>query len=146
MEELPGGSTPSPAPKRPVLLTVLCSLTFLGSGLNIASGLMIALFIEPFRVVLGNIEKTFDLPGMEILKAATPGFFFSTALFYALSLTGAILMWKLKKAGFHFYTIAQILLILAPMYFLKMPGPSLLDIILSDIFIILYSLHLKIMT
>jgi hypothetical protein len=146
MEELPV-NPPSPVtPKRPTLLTALCFLTFLGSGLNLMSSLVIVLLFAQFKAVIENTKQLFNLPGIDILLNARPAFFFFNAVFYALSLGGAILMWRLKKAGFHLYTVAQILLIISPMYFLKIPGPLITDLVLSGIFIILYGLHLKIMS
>jgi hypothetical protein len=145
MEEIPTGSEPTPRPARPVMLTVLCILTFIGSGMNFMSGLLFFAFYDVFLSVLGNLAKTMNLPGMEILQEAKPSFFLFSAFFYALSFAGALLMFNLKKTGFHLYTIAQILLIVATMYFLKLPGPSILDVILSGIFIVLYGIHLKFM-
>lgn len=83
---------------------------------------------------------------MDLLKEARPAFFVFSAAIYALALTGAMMMWKLRRTGFHVYAISQILMIMAPMYFFHLAGPSVLDIILSGIFVILYSTNLKIMS
>lgn len=131
--------------KRPLLLTVLCILTFIGSGLNIFSSLFIGFFFEQFVSVALEIAEKFNLPGVEAITQAPRAFFYSSALFYIGSLAGAVLMWNLKKVGFHMYTVSQILLIIAPMYFMKLQGPSLLDVILSALFVILYSIHLRLM-
>jgi len=130
-------------PKRSQLLTILCILTFLGSGLNVFSSLFIALFFRSFQVIAQEISEQFNLPGMEILVNATPGFFLVSGLLYIGSVTGAVLMWRMRKTGFHVYTIAQILLLIAPMYFLSMPGPSVIELLFSGLFIILYSTQLK---
>ncbi|MFH1160718.1 MAG: hypothetical protein V1733_07205 [bacterium] len=142
-EHLPVPPASEPAPKRPQLLMILCILTFAGSGLNIFSGLIIASFFDAFQTVVQELAEKFDLPGMEILLSAPPSFFLVSALLYGGSVTGAVMMWRLRKVGFHVYTISQILLLIAPMYFLKMPGPSILDLLLSGLFIILYSTQLK---
>ena len=80
-----------------------------------------------------------------MITEGRPVFFFITALLYAVTVGGAILMWNLRKNGFHIYTIAQILQVLAPMYFYHLPSPSFLDIIISGTFVMLYAMHLKIM-
>ena len=67
-------------------------------------------------------------------------------MIYAGAFTGAFMMWKLKKTGFHVYTVSQIFLVLSPMYFFHLPVPYLLDVILSGMFIILYSYNLKYMS
>jgi hypothetical protein len=81
-----------------------------------------------------------------MITEGKPGFFFFTALLYAGAAVGAALMWKLRKNGFHVYTISQILLVLAPMYFYHLPSPSFVDIFISGAFIVLYATNLKLMT
>jgi glucose dehydrogenase len=114
--------------------------------MNFFSSLMISVFYDQFTILAEEINKSFHLPGLEMIMEGKSIFFAVSALIYAGCITGAILMWKLKKAGFHVYTIFQILLILSPMYFFHLPSPSLLDIILSGIFILLYSSNLKYMS
>jgi hypothetical protein len=143
MEETSPPLLPVTKPERPILLTVLCILTFIGSGMNIVSNVLIAVFFDAFRTVAEDISKTFNLPGMQLFLDAKPVFFVFNAGIYVMSLAGAIQMFRLFKRGFHLYTIAQILLLMAPMIFFKLPGPSLLDLFLSGIFVILYSINLK---
>jgi hypothetical protein len=107
---------------------------------------MISLFYDQFTILVESMDKSFHLPGMEMILEGRPLFFAVSAIVNIGCIAGAILMWKLMKAGFHLYTIFQILLILAPMYFFHLPGPSFLDMILSAVFIILYSTNLKYMS
>ena len=143
MEEHPQPPQIPSTPKRPQMLSILCILTFIGSGLNVFSSLFIASFFDAFQVLAEEIGEKYGLPGMEIFLSATPGFFLITALLYSGSVTGAIMMWRLRKVGFHLYTIAQILLLIAPMYFLNLQSPSVLDLIFTGLFIILYSTQMK---
>ena len=146
MEEIYTNPVPESKPTRPSLLNILCILTFIGSGMNFISSLMISVFYNQFAIVAESISKSFQLPGLEMLLESKPVFFAISAMIYAGCITGAILMWKLKKAGFHVYTVFQVLLILSPMYFFHLPSPDLLDMILSGIFILLYSSNLKYMS
>lgn len=146
MEEINPGAATETNPKRPVLLTVLCLLTFIGSGLNLIASFLITIFYKTFRSVSVDISKAFDLPAMDKILNATPSFFLVSALIYALSALGAVEMWNLRKRGFHFYTVAQLILIMLPVYFFNLPIPSVPDIIFSGIFILLYSIHLKYMS
>ncbi|MCX6252723.1 MAG: hypothetical protein NTX61_18465 [Bacteroidetes bacterium] len=143
MEEL----NPQPASeiktKRPLFLTVLCILTFIGSGLNFISSLLISIFFDTFRAVAGELAKTLDFPGMDMILNASHFFFVASFLIYAISAFGAYQMWNLLKRGFHIYTISQILLIISPMYFFKLATPSIADIIFSGLFILLYANNLK---
>jgi hypothetical protein len=143
MEEIQADPVRENKPVRPNLLNILCILTFIGSGMNLVSSFMIAVFYDQFTILAESINKSFQLPGLDMILEGKSMFFGISALIYAGCISGAILMWKLKKAGFHVYTIFQILLILAPMYFFHLPSPSLLDLILSGTFIILYSSNLK---
>jgi len=135
--------TPVTRPIKSRLLSVLCILTFIGSGINLTSGFLVSLFYDEFIAVGSDIARQFDIPGIEMILQAKPVFFWVSSLFYLMSLTGAWMMWNLKKTGFHIYTIAQILLIISPMYFFHLPGPFIFDLILSGIFIILYGTQIK---
>jgi hypothetical protein len=146
MEELPNDEIRPVKPVRPVLLTVLCVLTFVGSGMNLGSSLLVGIFHDTFVRVATEVLKTLNLPGTEAILEASAIFYFASAAVYLLSLAGAYEMLMLRKRGFHIYTVAQILLIMAPMVFLHLPVPSFFDILLSGLFIILYSSQLKFMT
>ena len=146
MEELHPDPVQEQKPERSRLLVILCSLTFLGSGINFISSILIALFYDQFVVIAEAMSKSFNFPGLEMFLDGKPLFFTLSAFIYIGSFVGAALMWKLKKAGFHVYTISQILLILLPMYIFHLPAPSMLEIIFSGIFIILYSSNLKYMS
>ena len=146
MEETTPQILPENKPLRPVLLTVLCILTFIGSGMNLFSSFVIAGFYDVFVEVAREFSKKFNIPGIDLLLETKPVYFLVTGLFYACSLVGAILMMRLKKAGFHVYTICQILLVLAPMYFMHLSSPGFPEMLFSGLFIFLYSMNLKIMT
>lgn len=65
-------------------------------------------------------------------------FFLCSALLYALSLTGVILMWNLRKIGFHLYTLAQLLVMLVTLLFLGRERLPLGDIMFTLLFITYY--------
>lgn len=143
MEELPVSPVTPPEPKRPQLLMILCILTFIGSGWSFLSSLVAGIFNETFREIGLMLAERFSMPEIAIILEAPVIYFLLTGVLYAVAVTGAVLMWRLRKNGFHVYTIAQILLLIAPMYFLHLPGPPMLEVFASGIFIILYSSQLK---
>ena len=145
MDELPLLPEGPSEQKRTRLLTVLCILTFIWSGLNTFSFLSIAMFLDSFRIVFQEAGKQINLPELEIWMNAPPGFFLISGLLFAGSIAGALVMWHQRKLGFHVYTIAQILMLIAPIYFLNLAGPSVPEVIFSGLFIILYSTQLKLM-
>ncbi len=86
-----------------------------------------------------------NLPGMEIFVNLPYNFFLLEFFFYAGSVLGAIFMWNLKKIGFHMYAASQIALIISALIYQSREGFSLLDLILTVLFIILYASNLKYM-
>ena len=146
MEEPVNPLSPQTSGERPRMLAIVCILTFIGSGMNLFSNLIIVLFFDSFKMVVTNLTETLKLPGMEMLLDGPVIFFGALLIVYAGSLTGAMYMWRLKKTGFHIYTISQILLIIAPMYFFKIPTPGILDVLLAGVFVLLYSMNLKVMS
>ncbi len=137
--------------KLPQLLKILLILTFIGSGLTLFSNFIIFLFFQPMKAMLesqGSLD-TYQFMGTTMdLKpffSISPYFYFTQALLSALSLAGAILMWQLKKIGFHLYTIAQLCLLIVPQLFVRgMPFPGM-ELLLSGLFVFYYSRFLKIM-
>ena len=137
--------------KLPQLLKILLILTFIGSGLTLFSNFIIFLFFQPMKALLesqGSLD-TYKLLGTTMdLKpffSISPYFYFTQALLSALSLAGAILMWQLKKIGFHLYTIAQLCLLIVPKLFIhNIPFPTA-ELLISGLFVFYYSRFLKIM-
>jgi hypothetical protein len=136
---------PNEAGPNLILLKILCVITFVGSGLGFISYGIIGLIHDLFSSNLSLIpdEQNRELIGM--LLSAGRMFFFLNALLYAASLAGAILLWRMKKIGFHLYTASQLLLLILPMAYIKqfpMPGTS---IFLTILFVWGYSGFLKFM-
>ena len=112
-------------PVRPTFLTVLCILTFIGSGWGLINNLFQLVMFTPERLV-AQIQQITNMAGAE----AQPSWFSSimssslevlqttimhgkaiyslAALCAVISLIGAFMMYKLKRNGFYLYAIAQI--------------------------------------
>ena len=130
-------------PKRPVLLSVLCILTFIGSGLGSLSFLVTYLSFDIAQELFQEMKDI--VPGIEYVAKAGKNLFLTGSILYFFSLLGASLMWQLRKAGFHFYVASQILLVILPLVYISGYGISFLDVLLSLVFIFLYATFLKIM-
>lgn len=136
---------------RPQLLQVLCILTFIGSGLSLVSNLTMFMLIDTINELYDSGSFSIWLDGMnaeafEILISVDRSFFLAQATVYVLSIFGAYQMWNLKKIGFHFYTIAQIvLIILSRVYMPQLPFP-LFEVMISLVFITFYARNLKLMS
>ncbi|HSN50729.1 MAG TPA: hypothetical protein VLR52_05810, partial [Bacteroidales bacterium] len=125
------------------MLKILCILTFVWSGLNMAFSLCFFLFFEQLKPLITESAETFKFPELKIVLDVSRVYFLVSAMLFAGSIFGALRMFRLKRDGFHFYTIAQIMLILSAMFFFRLPSPSLPELLISAIFVMLYSRNLK---
>jgi hypothetical protein len=128
---------------RPPMLTMLCVLTFIGSGLMMISFMMLGLFYDTFVTTAKETYK--NLPGLDIILETPPWAFTLTALANALSFAGALLMWKMRKKGFHAYTLAQFILLFLSSFAIYPGSISFGDLLLSLMFVLLYASHLRVM-
>lgn len=135
---------PSEPQKRPDLLTVLCVLTFIGSGLSFFSYLMFSMSFDSISEAL--YESEIDFPGIDVMLNTPISFYYSGTLLFGVSFYGAIKMWNLKKAGFHLYTASQILLLILQTIYLSQFGFPFLSVFITAIFVLLYTKNLKYMS
>ena len=145
MEEIEKGGQFT-VPERPNFLTALCILTFISAGMGSMSALMTPPFSD-LLVEFVNINPTFDESvKAEVVAVLTAGWGYHFPIFVlsACSFAGAILMWNLKKVGFHFYALSNLLLLFVPMLILGTVVPFG-NILFTASFIGLYAIHLKIM-
>lgn len=122
-------------------LTLLCVLSYIGSGLAFFTYTMVAFSYDEFMRALA--EADFQMPQIDLILSASRGFFISGLFLYGASLLGVGLMWRMKKAGFHFYAMSQLLISIHPWIFLDTGPFPFMSVLLSAIFILLYGLHLK---
>lgn len=134
------------APKRPMFLTVLCILTFISSGIGSITALLTPLFSDTIIEFLQNSPNYDEVAMAETVAAlqAGYGFYLIVSVLAVCSLVGAILMWKLKKIGFHIYAISNLVALFIPMLMLSSPI-SWPAIMITAVFITMYAVHLKLM-
>lgn len=152
--------------KRPVFVTVLCILTFVGAGFGIISGI-IGLFtmgaMEELTSSITDMDEAFETEiGMDFQNMYR---WSKIAQILALvgsvlCLAGALFMWHLKKSGFFIYVLGQVLPIIGT--FLTMNSMfsgagmfggfagfgyimTFLAMIFPLAFIVMYALNLKYM-
>lgn len=132
------------APKRPTFLTVLCVLTFISAGSGIFSSLLTPLFsevlVEMVKIYPG-LDENIKADAIKIYEAGW-SYHATTFVLSLCSLLGAIMMWKLKKNGFHFYALSNLGLLFVPMALLGM-STGWGNIFLTSGFIGMYAVHLK---
>jgi len=115
--------------KRPVFLTVLCILTFIGSGLGLLFALLAIVAAGTIQGLLESIPGMGAVPGTGMFKLVL------AVVLSAASLYGAVMMWQLKKIGFFLYVAAQVVMLII--------GFTIMGLIFTALFIVLYALNLK---
>jgi len=131
--------------KRPFIFAALCLMSMAGG----AFGMLLA--------VLGMIDPellTFatNIPGYTSIKAITlnAAFLYPMVklILYGLSFFGALTMYRLRKSGFYFYSISQLLLLAIPYFMwnvsaLEVFFTDLPDFAFSILFVIAFSLNIS---
>ena len=139
------------APVRPTTLTILTIFTFIGSGLSSFVYLMMFAINGTFQQLYqdGAFEVFMTSQEQEdvlkLLIQVSPTYFLIQGLIFLSSLAGAVLMWNLRKKGFHLYTIAQILLLIVQQIYLsELPFPAF-ELLIATLFVYFYARHLPLM-
>ncbi len=131
---------------RPRRLTILCILTFVFSGLGVISSILTPLLSNEMIYFLKESPNYDDALFSESIRVIQSGwsYYLPTAILAFGSLIGAVLMWKLKKAGFHLYAISNLTLLFIPTIVLGIPL-SWSAIFVTVGFIGLYGMNFKLM-
>ena len=120
-------------PQRSTLLEALCILSFTGNAIAFLVYLSASVFNHAARILIREWSSQFDVSRL------TPVFFIAFALLYAISFSGVLKMWKLKKTGFLIYTFSQIFIMLLPSAWFGKPVFPSVVVIFTLLFIILYA-------
>lgn len=125
---------------RPRQLTVLCVLSFIGSGAGAFSNLFIFLLHPVFldAIATGKYDDLgFDL---SFFSAIDKAYFLITGLLQVISFSGVVQMWSLRRSGFHLYAIAQLLMLIVSTIYVYKPTNTfpMFDLMFASLFILLY--------
>lgn len=158
-------------PKRPVLLTVLCILSFIVVGFGLLGVLFSVIGGQPSPEEIEStsnqlIQTASDMRDKNIIWAADmieqmadltvyqQQRYWSVLLVNALTMLtgfmGVLFMFRGKKLGFHLYIIYNLLsvggtFLIVPSHMVPM-ATVILNLVISGVFILLYSRNLKWMT
>lgn len=155
--------------KRPTFLIILCILTFIGSGWGVLANL-VSLFTagmmqghmstEMYSSIVGEMESqgvnsffsrffSTTMETMMLMDVHAKNITIFHLILSVLSLSGALLMFQLRRWGFYLYAASQILSLFILPYFVGFNVTVILGMLFSGVatlaFIILYSLNLKYM-
>ncbi len=124
--------------KRPDFLSALCVLTFAGSGIAFFAYFLASLLFEQ------TSELLIKYSSWHSTDAISPLYFTALMALYAISLTGAIRIWKFRRDGFFIYTAAQLVILFLPVIWVNSQAFSVTNAVFTIIFIIGYALHWKV--
>lgn len=142
------------AAKRPVFLTVLCILSFIAAGFAILGYIAVIGLMGAASAVSGMASDMSTEMGSEMndamsaAMAATPGVGLTWAyiivgfLTTIVALFGVIKMWKLNKSGFMMYVGATVVSLIMGIVYSGF-GASIVGIVISAAFIVMYGLNMK---
>ncbi|MBO4740973.1 MAG: hypothetical protein J5605_04925 [Bacteroidales bacterium] len=130
------------AARPPVFFYIMLVLSMVNAGMTFFSSIILG-FAAPTIVEMNNdgtlpISEKFSV-AVDSLSRIPQYYFFITALFWALSFYGALAMWKLRKTGFHCYTLAQLIILLLTVVILGKANLSLGDVMFTILFIAYYA-------
>jgi len=123
--------------KRPDFLSGLCILTFIGSSVTFIGYFLASLFFEEVSNLIVRYSSWHST------ESISQVYFTVLMALYALSLVGAIRMWKLHKDGFFLYIFAQLIIVLLPAIWIGSHAFSVTNAIFTTVFIVGYSLNYK---
>lgn len=170
METTPSTPSNASAPSAPTgvrntFLTVICILTFVGSGWGVIKSIRDYVTADTVATIAGDVMKSAE---SQMDQQNTPSY--AKSLFSSmteglsaenihtmcilelisnlLTLFGAILMWNLRKIGFYLYIAGILLLVTAPLVIGKLVGiiSGVFIGFIGVVFIVMYGVNLKYMS
>lgn len=133
------------APKRPVFLTVICILSFVGIGFAIIGYAGAFALLGAVEGVASGMSDALRDAGGTVTEGPSTGviwaYIIGGFIMAIVELIGVIQMWKLKKSGFYMYTVAAVISIVLGILF----GGFGAGVIFPIAFIVMYALNLKAM-
>jgi hypothetical protein len=115
-------------------LSALCILTFIGSTSAFVGYFLASVFFEKtsaFIIKYSNLHS---------VEKISPLYFTLLMALSAISLTGAIRMWKLHRDGFFIYTISQLIFLFLPVIWLGWNSFSVTGAIFTGVFVVGYGM------
>ncbi|MCR4811245.1 MAG: hypothetical protein K5867_01425 [Bacteroidales bacterium] len=125
-------------------LHIVLALSLITNGLNALS--YFTLSFEGVRNMMQNnmqlipevMQESYDF-----LLSIPSSFYLVSSLFYIIAFVGCLIMWRPRGIGFHYYTLAKLLLIGTPLVFIGRQYFNLGDLMMSLLFIAYYLISLR---
>lgn len=124
--------------KKPVLYEAACIFSIIGSSMGFILMFVATFFFNP---VTEKIRQVTDLTATEKIS---PIYFALLMAAFSVSLTGAIKLYRMQRAGLYFYLTAQIIILFLPVFWLGNNGFSVTNAIFTLIFSGVYLYYFRI--
>ncbi len=127
-------------------LRIILVLSIIGSGVSLLNYMLMGALLPTMKTMYYSGSMHFPSEMAVYIEQVldTPrSFYLCGALLYAMSLAGVILMWQLRKSGFHLYTLAQLLILLITVLFLGREMLSLGSVMFTILFVVYYYIALR---
>ena len=127
-------------------LHVLLVISFVNTGIylfsELVSGLTLPLMAQYYEAHPDLFPDQWNIMLERVLRIPQ-WYYLLSALLDVASVVGLVLMWRLRKNGFHCYTLSKLLLMLMPMLFLDRSYVGLGNMMLAVLFIAYYFFLLR---
>ena len=122
---------------RPTSLSAFCILTFMGSTTGFIGYFIAALFFEKTSEIIIKYSN------WSSVDAISPLYFTVLMALMAISLMGAIRMWKFHRDGFFLYIFSQLGILSLPAIWINWEAFSATNAIFTGVFFIGYGMNFK---
>jgi hypothetical protein len=129
--------------KRTNFLTTICILSFIGSGFAILGGLIYTLLYDSILDIFAAKDDEMYQAMYDSLANLPKTYFLSELFLSIASLVGVLFMWRMRKIGFHIYTVANILVLGLPLFFGVGSFNYVSLLFITGPFIAMYAVQLK---
>ena len=128
-------------------LHALLIISFINTGMWALSHLTLGFLGPETRTTMMDVYQTLAEKNenysafaimCEKLFAVPQWYYLICALLDAVSFGGMLLMWRIRKNGFHSYTLAKLLLMLMPLLFLDRSYLGIGEMMMAVLFIVYY--------
>ncbi|MEY4659375.1 MAG: hypothetical protein RJB36_1141 [Bacteroidota bacterium] len=87
---------------RPTFLTVLCILTWVGSGIGLISGLIGIIGASALEGIdMGDSALNATMENAKMIQ-------YASLVCIILCIVGSVMMWQMKKTGFYLYLVGEL--------------------------------------
>ncbi len=133
-------SQQKPVNKRPQLLSFLCVLSFIGSGIGAFSSFMVFFLHDAILSIISSGDYDATALNLDFFSTIDRIYFLLSGLLMVISFTGVLHMWQLRRAGFHLYALSQLMILIVSTIYVYKPMDSfpMFDLLITTLFILLY--------